>query len=421
MSNVDRSDASAAIFVAGVAMTRFCAHHASHTVTDLAAQAIDGAIANAGAGRGDVDQLILANESDHLSRQVTLVAAVQSEAGLGARPALRVEAGGASGAAAFRVATALLRSGDANAVIVCGAEKTGRDVSSSLASEIFALSADSDLEFPIGVTFPALYAMSLQAHMGLYGTTMAQVANVAVKNLRNAAKNSHAHRSAEIAVTDVLASAPIASPYRAYDCSVLSDGAAAALLVTRQWLAERQSTASPSASSPSRRLVELVGSGSATAPPRLGDRMIDGIEGVASFAAKRAASAIAYEQAGISDPANEIDVAEVYDSFSGAEVQAYEDLGFCRVGAGGPAAAEGRFDFGGQVVVNPSGGLLARGAASGATGLAQVYEIVTQLRGEAGPRQVPGARTGLTDTHAGVCSISDVHVFRQRKTLADVA
>jgi len=168
-----------AVFVAGVGMTRFRAHHESRTVVDLARQAIDAAIADAGATTTSVDQLVFANESDHLSRQVTLVAAVQSESGLGDRPALRVEAGGATGAAAFRVAAALLRSGDANAVVVCGAEKTGRDVSTSLASEIFALSADSDLEFPMGVTFPALYAMSLQAHMGLYGTTMAQVANVA--------------------------------------------------------------------------------------------------------------------------------------------------------------------------------------------------------------------------------------------------
>lgn len=403
------------LFVAGVAMTRFSRHHKEATVVDLAKDAIAAVISDADTSSATVDQLVLANESDHLSRQVTLVAAVQSEAGLVDRPAMRVEAGGASGATAFRVAAALLRSGDAEAVMICGAEKTGRDVSGALAAEIFSLSADSDLEFPMGVTFPGLYAMSLQVHMGLYGTTMEQVAHVAVKNLRNAIHNDLAHRSAAITVADVLSSSPVASPYRALDCSVLSDGAAAVLLVTEQWMRDRGSKKQQ------RPVVELLASGSATAPARLGDRLIDGPEAIANFAAKKAASAIAYSRAGIADPESDIDVAEVYDSFSGAEVQAYEDLGFCERGQGGVAAAEGRFDFGRPLVVNPSGGLLARGAASGATGLAQIYEIVTQLRGEAGTRQVAGAETGLTDCHAGVCSISEVHIFKRSAGLGEAA
>jgi len=409
----------APLFVAGVGMTQFSAHHANSTVVDLAREAIGDAIADADTTSGLVDQLVLANESDHLSRQVTLVAAVQSEVGLCERPAMRVEAGGASGATAFRAAAALLRSGDAEAVIVCGTEKTGRDLRAGLVSEIFALSADSDLEFPMGVTFPALYAMALQVHMGLYGTTMEQVAAVAVKNLRNAAANEKAHRSADISTAEVLASAPVAAPYRVLDCSVLSDGAAAVLLVTQQWM--RANGALSDSGTEHRPLVCLVGSGAATAPARLGDRMVDGPAGVANFSAKSAAAKIAYSRAGVTDPATEIDVAEVYDSFSGAEVQAYEGLGFCAVGEGGPAAADERFDFGGQLVVNPSGGLLGRGAASGATGLAQICEVVTQLRGEAGTRQVGGAQLGLTDTHAGVCSMNEVHIFRRFSHLADTA
>jgi len=419
MTGLETQGRNAPLFVAGVGMTQFSAHHASSTVVDLAREAIGDAIADADTTTGLVDQLILANESDHLSRQVTLVSAVQSETGLCERPAMRVEAGGASGAAAFRTAAALLRSGDAEAVIVCGTEKTGRDLRAGLVSEIFALSADSDLEFPMGVTFPALYAMALQVHMGLYGTTMEQVAAVAVKNLRNAVANEKAHRSADISTAEVLASAPVASPYRVLDCSVLSDGAAAVLLVTQQWMRANGARSDPGTEP--RPLVCLVGSGAATAPARLGDRMIDGPAGVANFSAKSTAAKIAYSRAGVTDPAAELDVAEVYDSFSGAEVQAYEGLGFCAVGEGGPAAADGRFDFGGQLVVNPSGGLLGRGAASGATGLAQICEVVTQLRGEAGTRQVAGARLGLTDTHAGVCSMNEVHVFRRFSDLADAA
>jgi len=437
MTGLETQGGNAPLFVAGVGMTQFSAHHANSTVVDLAREAIRDAIADADTTSGLVDQLVLANESDHLSRQVTLVSAVQSEVGFCERPAMRVEAGGASGAAAFRTAAALLRSGDAEAVVVCGTEKTGQDLRAGLVSEIFALSADSDLEFPMGVTFPALYAMALQVHMGLYGTTMEQVAAVAVKNLRNAGANDKAHRSADISITEVLASAPVASPYRVLDCSVLSDGAAAVLLVTEQWMrangaeqwmrangAEQWMRANGARSDSGREqrpLVRLVGSGAATAPARLGDRMIDGPAGVANFSAKSTAAKIAYSRAGITDPAAEIDVAEVYDSFSGAEVQAYEGLGFCAVGEGGPAAAEGRFDFGGEVVVNPSGGLLGRGAASGATGLAQICEVVTQLRGEAGTRQVGGAQLGLTDTHAGVCSMNEVHVFRRFSDLEDAA
>ena len=177
------------LFVAGFGMTPFRSHHADDTVVDLARAAIAAALVDAQVTASEIDEMVFAYESDHLSRQVTLAAMVHSDAALCDRPLMRVEAGGATGAVAFRAASALLRGGDAQAVIVCGAEKTGRDVASSLASEIFAMSADIDLEFPVGVTFPALYAMMLQAHIELYGTTMEQVATVAVKNFRNGALN----------------------------------------------------------------------------------------------------------------------------------------------------------------------------------------------------------------------------------------
>jgi acetyl-CoA C-acetyltransferase len=398
------------LFVAGFGMTPFRAHHAENTVTDLARQAIHAALEDAQVSVALIDEVVFANESDHLSRQVTLAAMVQSDAGLCDRPLMRVEAGGATGAVAVRAASALLRGGDAQAVLVCGAEKTGRDVASSLASEIFAMSADVDFEFPMGVTFPALYAMMLQAHIELYGTTMEQVATVAVKNFRNGERNKLAHRGSSITVGDVRTSPAIASPYRALDCSVLSDGAAAIVLATESWMEAHASTSRPA--------VALVGTGSATAPSRLGDRLVDGKAALANFSAKRRACEIAYSKAGVTNPRVEIDVAEVYDSFSGVEIQACEDLRFCDYGDGGPAAAAGRFDYGGDVVVNPSGGLLARGAASGATGIAQIVEIATQLRGEALDRQVKDATLGLTDTHAGVGSISVVHLFERRQPFA---
>ena len=157
--------------------------------------------------------------------------------------------------------------------------------------------------------------------------------------------------------------------------------------------------------------VEYSGAGSATDHPRLADR---DPRFLAHFSAKRTAARRAYEMAGITDPISQIDIAEVYDSFSGAEVQAYEDLGFCDIGSGGLAAVDGRFDREGILPVNMSGGLLGRGSAVGATGIAQAIEVVGQLRGELGAaREIRGARLGITDTHSGVGAICAVNVFRR--------
>ena len=252
-------------------------------------------------------------------------------------------------------------------------------------------------------TFAAPYALMITEHMRRYGTTAEQFAEIAVKNRRIALENPRAHKGMSITVEDVRGSAPLSDPYRLFDASLLSDGAAAVLLATREW-AERHSSTFPE-----RHPVAILGSGSSTDHPRLSDRSD---ELFPHFAAKRRAARDAYRMAGIDDPAQEIDVAEVYDSFSGAELQAYEDLGLCPVGEGGLAAAEGRFDLGGEVWVNTSGGLLGRGSAVGATGIAQAVEITRQLRGEvSGARAVPDARIGITDTHAGVGSLSVVNVF----------
>lgn len=144
---------------------------------------------------------------------------------------------------------------------------------------------------------------------------------------------------------------------------------------------------------------------------RLGDRYPH----VTNFRAKRAAAEQAYLMAGIRSPLEEIDVAELYDSYSGVEIQAVEDLGFVPYGQGGAAVASGMFDLGGVLPVNTSGGLLGRGAPVGATGIAQAIEIALQLWAEADPRrQVPSARRGLTDTHAGISTISVVNIFERR-------
>jgi acetyl-CoA C-acetyltransferase len=245
----------------------------------------------------------------------------------------------------------------------------------------------------------------MRAHMTRYGTTERQFAHVAVRNRRNAAANPFAQKPMDLTIEDVLASRPVAEPYKLLDCSLLSDGAAAILLATEDWA----QTNSPVYRSRPR--VSYAATGCGTDTMRLGDRYPH----LTNFRAKRHAAQQAYAQAGITNPIQQIDVAELYDSYSGVEIQAVEDLGFVPEGQGGPAVADGLFDLGGKLPVNTSGGLLGRGAPVGATGLAQAIEVVQQLWGAVDERrQVTEARRGLTDTHAGIGTISVVNIFERQ-------
>ena len=394
---------SETVVVVGVGMTSFVGFREDASVRDMVVEAARAALVDAGSSASPVDMGIASYESDHFNRQLSLGHVLQDTVGLAGKPVVRVEGGGATGALAIRTAVMTLRSGTARAVLVYGGETNGKSVDRATATEILAMSADFEWETPVFGTFAAPYALMIAEHMRRYGTTAEQFAEIAVKNRRMALDNPLAHKGMSITVEDVRNSMPLADPYRLFDASLLSDGAAAVLLATRNW-AERHSSTFPD-----RPPVAILGSGSSTDHSRLSDRSE---EMFPHFAAKRRAAADAYREAGILDPPGQIDVAELYDSFSGAELQAYEDLGLCRVGNGGVAAADGRFDLGGQVPVNTSGGLMGRGSAVGATGIAQAVEIVSQLRGEvAGRRAVPGARIGITDTHAGVGSSSVVNVF----------
>ena len=392
------------VLVAGVGMTRFVGFRDDAGVRDMVAEATRAALVDAGLrSTSPIDMGVAAYESDHFNRQMSLGQVLGETVGLAGKPVVRVEGGGATGALAIRTALMALRSGEARSVLVFGGETNGKSVDRATAVEILAMSADFEWETPVFGTFAAPYALMITEHMRRYGTTAEQFAQIAVKNRRLALDNPLAHRGMSITVDEVRSSAPLSDPYRLFDASLLSDGAATVLLATAEWAERHSSTFAD------RPPVAVLGSGAATDHPRLSDRSD---EMFPHFAAKRKAAAGAYRAAGIDDPADQIDVAEVYDSFSGAELQAYEDLGLCRVGQGGQAASDGRFDRGGQVVVNPSGGLLGRGSAVGATGIAQAVEVVSQLRGEVpGPRQVPGARIGMTDTHAGVGSLCVVNVF----------
>ena len=293
-------------------------------------------------------------------------------------------------------------------MLVVGCDAVGRGVTSATVREVYALSGDVDFEMAAGGFFMAYYALMMQEHMRLYGTTERQMAMVSVKNHRNALSNPMACMPMDITVDDVLASPPVVAPYKRLDCAVLADGAASMVLATEAWA---------NAHAPgwrNRPRVDLTGVGCGTDRVRIGDRPKP-YPGLAHYRAKREASRAAYAMAGITDPRRELDVAEVADTYTGAEMQAYEDLGFCDHGQSGPLTERGVFDLGGELPTNTSGGLIGQGAPPGAMGLAQAIEIVSQLRGECpSERQVPDARRGLTDIHGGTASFSVVSIFERK-------
>jgi acetyl-CoA C-acetyltransferase len=392
--------------IAGVGMTRFAADRPDCNPRDLLGEAVLTLLADTGMpDLKAVQHGLCSYESDHFNRQMTLAAILHDHIGLLPTPTVRVEGGGATGALALRTAWAYIQSGLCDSILVYGCETNGRGVSSQTANQLFALSADFDWEMMIGGTYTGFYAAMMRAHMERYGTTPEQFAHVAVRNRRNAGFNPLAQKPMDISIADVLASRPVAEPYRLLDCSLLSDGAAIILLATEDW-AQQHSPAFRR-----RPAVYFSATGCGTDTMRLGDRYPH----ITNFRAKRAAAQQAYQMADITNPLDQIDVAELYDSYSGVEIQAVEDLGFVPEGTGGLNVASGLFDLGGKLPVNTSGGLLGRGAPVGATGIAQAIEIALQLWGEADPRrQVIGARRGLTDTHAGIATISVVNIFERR-------
>jgi acetyl-CoA C-acetyltransferase len=245
------------------------------------------------------------------------------------------------------------------------------------------------------VTFPGLYALMATAHMSRYGTTEEQLGRIAVKNHRNGARNPKAHLKREVTLEEVLNSRMIAWPLKLYDCSLISDGASCAIL-TRPELAGKY-TDTP---------IHIVASAQCHDTLNLADR-----EELTTLKAARKAALQAYEMADMKP--RDVDVAEVHDCFTIAELIAYEDLGFCKPGRGGELIEEGVTEIGGGIPVNPSGGLKSKGHPVGATGTAQIHEIVLQLRGEAGQRQVQGAETGLTHNVGGSGATAVIHILRR--------
>jgi len=307
-------------------------------------------------------------------------------------PATRVEAACASGGVAMHQGYIAVASGMYDIVVVGGAEKM-TDVVGGEATNILASAADREWESFFGATFPGLYALMARYHMHHHGTTQEQLAMVAVKNHHNGSLNPKAQFRREISIEDVLNSPIVAEPLHLLDCSPITDGAAAAILAPVD-IARKYTD----------KIIKIKASVQACDTLSFHSRSRFDSLPAAVHAAKKA-----YEMAGVKP--SDIDVAEVHDCFTIAEIIAIEDLGFVEKGKGGKATEDGLTALDGQIPVNTSGGLKAKGHPVGATGVAQINEIVMQLRGEADKRQVKGATIGLTHNVGGSGGTAVIHIL----------
>ncbi len=313
--------------------------------------------------------------------------------GMGPIPSLRVETACASGAAAFKQAVIEVGSGVSDIVLAGGVEKM-TDIGGDGATFALSTAADAEYEVYSGVTFPGLYAMMAVAHMDAYGTTREQLAAVSVKNHANGAKNPHAQYPFELTVDRVLNSVMISDPLTILDCSPITDGAAAVIVCPLD-MAKDLTKNKP---------IKVLASTHATDTIALHSR-----EDIAWLGAVAKAGELAYKQAGLSP--SDIDLVEVHDCFTIAEVCTIEALGFFERGKGGASAESGESAIGGRIPVNASGGLKSKGHPVGATGIAQIVEVTKQLRGEADKRQVAGAKIGMTQNMGGTGGSCVVHIF----------
>ena len=342
----------------------------------------------------DIDGLFVGQMSESYEHQAHVAPMIADWLGLLPIPAFRTEAACASSGVAMRCAIYAIQSGMHDIVLVGGVEKMTH-LRTAAVTEILGMASDYPFEQWHGISFPAIFAMMATAHMNKYGTTQEQLAKVAVKNHENGVLNPKAHFQKSITIDDVLKSRTVAWPLKLYDCSPISDGASC-LVLTKPRLA-RKFTDTP---------VHIVGSSQAQDTLGLFEREDITTMNVTKLAAKKA-----YEMARVRP--KEIDVSEVHDCFTIAEIMAYEALDFCKPGEGGKLIDEGVTRLGGKIPVNTSGGLKAKGHPVGATGTAQACEIYLQLTGQAGKRQVKGAEIGLTSNIGGSAATGVVQIYRR--------
>ena len=376
------------VFIIGAGMTRFGLYNGKRlpvkSTHQLGKEAVLAALKYAGINHRKIEAAFCGN----VANPPNCGQMILSACGITGLPTFNHENACASGSSALRHGYEAIANGVCDTAIVIGAECWSFAMSSAggaaalagLASPPPGTNMNQDIAGAFG---PAILAMVGTAHMHQYGTTREQFAKIAVKNKRNAAMNPYAQFQKEVTIEEVLNSRMISDPLTKLSCCPQTDGAAAVVLCTAE--VARQYTTKP---------VKLAAITQLSAPYKgLGGTLT----GLLCFekAAKQA-----YEIAGVGP--KDLDAVEVHDDFTPIELVAYEDIGLCPRGEGGRFVDEGRADYGGDVVVSPSGGLLGKGHPMGATGVAQIVELTWQLRGECGKRQVQGAKVGLAHNGGGI-------------------
>ncbi len=376
------------VAIIGVGLTKF-GELWDQNIRDMFAEAALKAMENAKVEK--IDALYVGSMSSGLyAYQEHLASLMADYIGQIGVPAARIESACSSGGQAVRIGYMDVATGMHDIVLVGGVEKMW-DVEDG--TFVLATAADQEYEVYNGVTFPGLYAMIAKAYMEKYGLTREELAQVPIKNHKHAVNNPNAQYPFEIDLKTVLNSTMVADPLRLMDCSPITDGAACIILCPLERAKEFTD-----------KYVKIRGVGAATGPIALHDHKdLTRLE-VVHLAAQRA-----YQMAGVG--AEDIDFVEVHDCFSIAEIVVAEELGFFEYGKGGKAIAEGQATYGGKVVINPSGGLKAKGHPVGATGVAQIIEAYYQLTYQAGKRQVENARLGMTQNMGGSGGSCVVHIL----------
>jgi acetyl-CoA C-acetyltransferase len=380
------------IGIIGVGHTKFGKRNDA-SLRELAFEAYNSAIDDADMDSSKIDGSVVCSAT-HYDKQRSPAGVVAEYLGLNPQPTFNVEAACASSAVGLRTAWALVSSKLHDVMAVVGVQKM-TELSSEEIQELMGRAGDVMWESPFGTTMPAYYAMYATAHMAKYGTTEEQMALVTVKNRKYGSKNPNAMFQKPITAEEVLKSRPVSAPLKLFDCCANADGAACLIIANAE-----------KAKKLTDRPVWVAGLGLASSPMSLAGRKGP----LTSFDVTKNAAKAAYQMAGVGP--NDVDVAEVHDSFSITEILNYEDLGFAKPGTGTRLLEKGETELGGKIPVNIDGGLISKGHPVGATGASQLFALTKQLRSEAGSTQVDGAKIGLAQNIGGIGMYSAVTILR---------
>jgi acetyl-CoA C-acetyltransferase len=370
------------VAIIGIGKTAFGAFP-DRDLRSLAVEAGEKCLLDANVSASQVEAYYLGNfAGPSFVGQNHLAPYIAGAMGISGVPCTRFEAACASSGSAFYHAVSSVAAGLNDLVLVAGVEKMTSQTTPKV-TEILAGAGDTCGEVRAGATFPALFAMIARRHMYQYGTTREQMAAVAVKNHANGALNPLAHMRKVITMEQALKGKPISDPLTVFDCSLISDGAAAVMIAPLERAAEF--TSKP---------VRVLGIAQTSDYVALDQK-----DDITTLRAVVSAAARAYKMAGVT--AADIEFAEVHDCFTIAEILAIEDLGFVKKGEGGPYSLAGHTCLKGERPINTSGGLKAKGHPVGATGAGQICDLVLQLRGEAGERQLARHSLGLAQNLGG--------------------